>query len=36
MLQIKNISKSYDDFQAVKNLNIEIKDGECWTLLGRN
>jgi len=33
-LVLKDISKSFDKFQAVKNINLEIKKGEFLTLLG--
>ena len=33
-LVLKNISKSFDKFQAVKKINLEIGKGEFLTLLG--
>lgn len=36
MIQIKNVSKKYGDFQAVKDLDVEIRDGEIFGLLGPN
>jgi multiple sugar transport system ATP-binding protein len=34
MLQLKNVSKSYGDVQAVSNLSLEIKEREIFVLLG--
>ena len=34
MISAKNISKSYGDFQVLKNIDIEIKDSEIVTILG--
>jgi spermidine/putrescine transport system ATP-binding protein len=31
---IKNINKNFGDFQALKNINLEIKKGEFFSLLG--
>ena len=36
MISLKNITKSFGDFEAVKNLSIEIKEGEIYGLLGSN
>lgn len=37
MIEIKNVSKSYvKDKKTVKNLNLEIKDGEIFGFLGPN
>lgn len=36
MIEVKNITKKYGDFYAVRNLNFEVKDGEIIGLLGRN
>ena len=36
MIQIKNLNKYYGDFQALKNINLEIKKGEIVGLLGPN
>lgn len=36
MIQVKNITKKYGSFVAVKNLNFEIKHGEVIGLLGPN
>ena len=36
MISLKNITKSFGDFEAVKNLSIEITDGEIYGLLGSN
>ena len=36
MISLKNITKSFGDFEAVKNLSIEVNDGEIYGLLGSN
>lgn len=36
MLQIKNISKSFDNRQVLKNINIDVKDGEIISILGKS
>lgn len=36
MLKIKNLQVNYGEFQALRNLNIEINSGEIVTLLGSN
>ena len=36
MIQVKNVTKKYGSFIAVKNLNFEIKHGEVIGLLGPN
>lgn len=36
MLKVENVSKYYDDFQAVDNLSFEVKEGEIFGLLGAN
>jgi ABC-2 type transport system ATP-binding protein len=36
MLSLKNISKEYSGFTAVKNINIDIPKGEIWGFLGMN
>lgn len=36
MIQVKNVTKKYGSFSAVKNLNFEIKHGEVIGLLGPN
>ena len=36
MIKAINLSKKFDDFEAIKNLNLEIKKGECFGLLGPN
>ncbi|MBT7892644.1 MAG: polyamine ABC transporter ATP-binding protein [Deltaproteobacteria bacterium] len=33
-IEIKNISKSFDNFVAVNGINLEIKEGEIFALLG--
>ncbi len=35
-IEIKNLSKNYDLIKAVKNISLEIKDGELFGLLGVN
>jgi len=34
MLQLKNVSKSFGDVQAVSNLSLEIQEREIFVLLG--
>lgn len=36
MIEVKNITKSYNDNQAVRGISFSIKDGECYGLLGPN
>lgn len=36
MIEIKNVTKSFDDFIAVKNMNLTINDGIVYGLLGTN
>ncbi len=36
MIEVKNVTKQYGDFYAVRNINFEIKDGEIVGFLGRN
>ena len=36
MIKIKNLHKSYGDIQALKGIDIEIKEGEFYGLLGPN
>lgn len=36
MIELKNITKKYDDFTAVKNLDLTIETGEFFGLLGPN
>lgn len=36
MIKVKNVTKKYDNFYAVRNINFEIKDGEIVGFLGRN
>lgn len=36
MIEVKNVSKKYGDFYAVRNINFNIKDGEIVGFLGRN
>lgn len=35
-IEIKNLTKKYKDFVAVNNLNLNIKEGELFSLLGVN
>ncbi|KAM3102141.1 ABC transporter ATP-binding protein [Phormidesmis sp. 146-12] len=35
-LQVKNLSKRFGEKQAVNSLNLSIRRGECYALLGRN
>jgi len=36
LIEVKNVSKRYGDFYAVRNINFNIKDGEIVGFLGRN
>ncbi len=36
MIQVKNLSKNYDNVKAVKSINFEINDGEIVGFLGAN
>ncbi len=36
MIEIKNLAKNYDGFEAVKHIDFEIKTGEFYALLGPN
>lgn len=36
MIEVKNISKSFGEIEAVKNLSFEIKEGEIFGFLGPN
>jgi Cu-processing system ATP-binding protein len=36
MIQIKNLTKTFDDFVAVNDVSFEIKEGETFALLGPN
>lgn len=35
-IRMKNVSISYGDKQVLKNINWEVKNGECWNLAGHN
>ena len=36
MIEVKNVTKKYGNFYAVRNINFEVKDGEIVGFLGRN
>ena len=36
LIEVKNVTKQYGNFYAVRNINFEIKDGEIVGFLGRN
>ncbi|NQX84967.1 MAG: ATP-binding cassette domain-containing protein [Flavobacteriaceae bacterium] len=36
MITLDNVNKSYGDFKALKNLNLTVKPGEIYCLLGAN
>lgn len=36
MIRAKNVVKSFGDFKAVDNLDLEVRKGECFGLLGPN
>jgi len=35
-VELENVWKFYGDFAAIRNLNLQIEQGECCALLGRN
>ena len=36
MIEIKNVTKNYGSYYAVRNISFEVKDGEIVGFLGRN
>ena len=36
MIEVKNVTKKYGNFYAVRNINFEVRDGEIVGFLGRN
>ena len=36
MIKVKNVTKKYGNFYAVRNINFEVNDGEIVGFLGRN
>lgn len=36
MLELKKLTKKYDDFTAVNNISLTVEDGEVFGLLGPN
>ena len=34
MISVKNITKTFKNFEALKNLSIEVVEGEIYGLLG--
>ena len=36
MIEVKNVTKNYGDYYAVRNISFEVKDGEIVGFLGRN
>ena len=36
MIEVKNVTKKYGDFYAVRNINFTVNDGEIVGFLGRN
>ena len=36
MIKVSNLSKTFDDFKALNNINLEVKEGEIFGLLGPN
>ena len=33
-LELRNVDKFFDDFQAVASVSVAVPEGECWVLLG--
>ena len=33
-LEVRNVDKFFDDFQAVASISLTVPEGECWVLLG--
>ena len=36
LIEVKNLSKSFQSFEAVKDLSLHVKQGECLAILGPN
>ena len=36
IIEVKNLVKNYGDFQAVKGISFDVKEGEIFGLLGPN
>ena len=36
IIQVKNLVKKYDDFEAVKGISFDVMEGEIFGLLGPN
>ena len=36
ILEVQNLAKNYGDFNAVKGISFDIKEGEIFSLLGPN
>ena len=36
IIQVKNLIKNYDDFEAVRDITFDVKEGEVFGLLGPN
>ena len=34
MIELKNIVVKFDDFEALHNINVDVKEGEFFTFLG--
>mgnify|MGYP001068111390 CR=1 FL=1 len=36
MIELKNVSKSFDGIEALKNVNVTVREGEVFGLIGTN
>ena len=36
MIELKNVSKSFDGIEALKNVSVTVREGEVFGLIGTN